>query len=292
MTSSLKNIFFLLRVKQWVKNFFILFPLIFAGNLYDPEAFALSCVALMGFCFISSSGYIFNDLLDYQKDRLHPHKSSRPLSTGAVSRSFAVVFALLLLFFGLSICRLVNQSVLLVAVLYILLHIAYNLVIKNTVILDVIFIALGFQIRIWAGSLAISILPSVWLQMCVFVLALFLGFTKRRYEMSFLKDSAKEHRLVLSHYTSYLLDQMIIICSTLAIVFYGLYTISNDVVSKLGHYNMVYSVAFVIYGIFRYLYLIHVRKKGRDPVEIFLSDGPLFFNICLWVVFIIFMIYR
>ena len=153
-------------------------------------------------------------------------------------------------------------------------------------ILDVLTVAFGFQLRIWAGSVAIGVMPSLWLQMCVFVLALFLGFTKRRYEITVLKLDGPSHRKVLSHYTSYLLDQLIMICATLAIVFYGLYAISAEIVARIGGYEMFYSTGFVIYGIFRYLYLIHVKKLGDDPGDILLSDIPLITNILLWIGFV------
>jgi len=288
---QIKNILHLMRIKHWSKNFFIYFPLIFSGQLFREGAFFQATFSLLGFCFLSSSIYILNDLLDSENDKHHPHKSGRPLSREAISRTFAIVLSLFFLIAGLCVCSLINFGVLLMGVLYILLHVVYNIYAKNVVILDVIFIAMGFQIRIWAGALAIDVAPSVWLQMCVFVLALFLGFVKRSLELKFLKDSAQKHRIVLSHYTSYLLDQIIIICSTLAIVFYGLYTISSDVVLKLGSYDMVYSVAFVIYGIFRYLYLAHVKRQGDEPSDILFSDRPIFWCVFLWIVSIVWMIY-
>jgi len=177
-----------------------------------------------------------------------------------------------------------------VAVGYILLHLIYNLYTKKIVILDVIFIALGFQVRIWAGSLAAGVFPSVWLQMCVFVLALFLGFIKRRHELIVLKDRAKEHRVVLGHYTSYLLDQIIMICATLTVVFYGLYAISPEIALRFKGHGMVYSIVFVLYGIFRYIYLVHVKRRGGDPGELIMTDLPLVLSIILWLTYIIVLI--
>jgi 4-hydroxybenzoate polyprenyltransferase len=166
------------------------------------------------------------------------------------------------------------------------LHILYNLWAKNVVILDVFFIAFGFQIRIWVGSLAIGGMPSEWLQMCVFVLSLFLGFTKRRSELSALKEKAVEHRQALLEYNLYLLDQIIMITSTLTVVFYGLYTISQDIMTRLGNYHMVYSLGFVIFGVFRYLYLVHVKKLGDEPGELILRDIPMIINLVLWLGYI------
>ncbi len=284
MKNKIKDFAALLRVKQWVKNTFIFFPMIFAGQMFSPVLLLNSLIVFFGFCLVASGMYMLNDLLDMERDRLHPQKCHRPLAKGSVTKSFAKVLMLLLLVMGLWTLAIVSKSVFGVAVFYIFLHFAYNFYAKQVVLLDAFFVAIGFQIRILVGSLAVDVTPSVWLQMCVFLLALFLGFTKRRYEISSLKERASEHRSVLAHYTSYLLDQIIIICSTLAIVFYGLYTISHEITQRLGNYNMTYSVVFVMYGIFRYLYLIHVKKLGDDPGEMLFHDKPLLINVLLWII--------
>jgi 4-hydroxybenzoate polyprenyltransferase len=281
----------LLRVKQWVKNAFILFPLIFSGNLMNAVSLFNNLVTLVGFCFISSSVYILNDYIDRDKDKFHPTKSQRPLAQTKIPVSIIGLIVISLMTLGLFIISIASPIILIPAVVYILIHIVYNLIAKNIVILDVIFIAIGFQVRIWAGALACSVLPSVWLQLCVFVLALFLGFTKRRYELSTLKNSASEHRSVLAHYTSYLLDQIIIISSTLAIIFYSLYTISPELTARIGNHNMIYSITFVIYGMFRYLYLVHVKKLGDDPGEILFHDKSLWITVLGWIVYICVLLY-
>lgn len=292
MKEKIKFVSELLRVKQWVKNTFIFFPALFGGQLQEFSLLLNCLIAYVGFCLVSSGLYILNDYLDRDKDRLHPKKAQRPLARSKIDRNVLTSLIIGLIAIGLVICNQVNQSVLTIAVIYIFIHLGYNFYAKRVVLLDVAFIAAGFQIRIWAGALASSIFPSVWLQMCVFLLALFLGFTKRRYELSTLKDKASEHRSVLSHYTSYLLDQIIIICSTLAITFYGLYTISFDIVHRVGNQNMVYSVAFVIYGIFRYLYLVHVKKLGDEPGEVLATDTPLLINVLLWIFYVGFLLYN
>ena len=281
----------LLRVKQWVKNAFIFFPLIFAGRIFSHDLLLNCILTFIGFCATSSSLYILNDFLDAKKDRLHPKKGDRALAQSKFNKPTLIAVILILLALGLFICKQVDEMVLSIALFYAAINLIYNLYTKQIVILDVIFIAVGFHLRIWAGAMAAQTFPSVWLQLCVFLLALFLGFTKRRHEISTLKDRASEHRSVLAHYTSYLLDQIIIICSTLAIVFYGLYTISPDIVNRIGNQNMVYSVAFVIYGIFRYLYLVHVKKLGDDPGEVLLSDWPLLISIILWILYVGILIY-
>lgn len=289
-----RNFFYLtklFRIKQWVKNAFIFFPLLFSGNLFQQGPLGRTAVTFIGFCLVASSVYILNDFLDRKKDRLHPKKSHRPLAQNLIPPWTVIILIISTMALGLWVTLTVDPLILYTAVFYILVHLIYNFYTKNVVILDVIFVAIGFQVRVWAGSFAAGVMPSVWLQLCVFLLALFLGFTKRRHEIATLKDQAAEHRLVLAHYTTYLLDQIIIICSTLAIVFYGLYTISADMGGRGTHHNMIYSVGFVIYGMFRYLYLVHVRKLGDDPGEVMFSDKPLMGNIILWIFYSIVILY-
>jgi len=281
----------LLRVKHWVKNTFIFFPLIFSGQLFEGQLLVKNLFVFMGFCLVSSSLYVLNDFLDMKQDRVHPKKAMRPLAQKHINPLAITALIIALLTAGFFLCQKGGNITLLIVGIYILLNLTYNFYTKKIVIMDVISIAFGFHLRIWAGAAASQILPSVWLQMCVFLLALFLGFTKRRYEISTLKSRASEHRSVLAHYTAYLLDQIIIICSTLAIIFYGLYTISPEIINRLGNQNIVYSLVFVIYGIFRYLYLIHVRKLGDDPADVLFSDMPLMTCIILWVCFISTLIY-
>lgn len=291
MANTLVLIIRLLRIKQWVKNAFIFFPLIFSGRLFIKDLIIDCGWAFLGFSLISSSLYILNDFLDMREDLLHPKKAKRPLAQQSFPKGIIFFSILFLELMGLLICKGVGELILFIGVIYILIHLIYNFLAKRIVIIDVLFIALGFHLRIWSGAFAAQTFPSVWLQLCVFLLALFLGFTKRRYEIATLKEKAHEHRKVLAHYTSYLLDQIIIICSTLAIVFYGLYTISTDIINRIGNNNMIYSLVFVIYGIFRYLYLVHVRKLGDDPSDVLFHDLPLLFNILLWILYVSLVIY-
>lgn len=291
MKTKIQFICDLLRVKQWVKNTFIFFPLIFSGQLFAPNKLQNCILAFLGFCLIASALYIFNDYRDRHQDRLHPKKSQRPLAKAKFTEVQIALMILSLGGTGIIVCAQVNPLLILTAFLYIGISLIYNFVAKFIVIIDVIFVALGFHIRVWAGAMACDIVPSVWLQMCIFILALFLGFTKRRHEITTLGHDAASHRGVLSHYTTYLLDQIILICSTLAIVFYGLYTMSPDMINRVGHSKMIYSVVFVIYGIFRYLYLSHVKKQGDDPGEVLASDSPLLINVLLWILFICYLLY-
>ena len=286
----MRSFFELLRYRQWVKNIFLIFPLIFSGQFIEWALWIECLKGIVAFCLISSSMYIINDIVDLKADQLHPHKSKRPIASGKISFSTALVVSFVVLILGLAVSNQLGREFFFYSIGYILLNVLYNIRAKHIVIVDTLMVAFGFQIRILAGCAADQILPSLWLLMCVFVLALFLGFTKRRYEIFTLKAEAVNHRGVLEHYTPYLLDQLINISSSLAIVFYGLYTISAEVVQRIGGYEMFYSTPFVIYGIFRYLYLIHVRKLGGEPEDILLSDLPLFVDILLWIIFVVLVI--
>ena len=276
----------LFRVKQWIKNFFIIIPFIFSGRFLEGDLWIVCFKTMLGFSFIASAFYILNDVIDRDNDRLHPMKSKRPIAAGRISVGKAIICAVLSLGVGALLIGSLDRSVWVMVFLYIFVQIIYNVLTKHWVILDVLTVAAGFLIRVWIGALAIGVVPSMWLHLCVFVLALFLGFTKRRYELATLRSRASGHRSVLSEYTVRFLDQMIIICSTLAIVFYSLYTISAEVTHRIGHAGLLYSVGFVIYGIFRYLYLVHVKKMGDDPGDLLLRDGPLLLNICAWLTFV------
>ncbi len=281
----------LLRPKQWVKNTFIFFPIIFSGQIAEQALWGKTLLTFIGFCCAASSMYIFNDFLDLRKDQFHPKKANRPLAKLNIPTPMLALIILGFMFIGIYLCQQVNPAVLMTAIGYLTINLIYNLGIKQMVILDVIFIALGFQVRIWAGAFAVDVIPSEWLQLCVFLLALFLGFNKRRHELENLKETASLHRKVLGDYSIQLLDQLILISATLAIVFYGLYTISPEILMRMGNHRMVYSLIFVIYGLFRYLFLVHVKKIGDDPGEILLQDKPLMINIFLWIAYLVVLLY-
>lgn len=273
----------ILRIRQWGKNLFIISPLIFSGHFYNFVLWQQCILTTIGFCLISSGMNIFNDIFDIQEDRAHPQKSQRPLAAGTISLLTAQVLVIICLLTGLFLCILQGKNVFILASSFILSHFLYNIWTKHIAIVDVLTGALGFQIRIWAGAVAGHIIPSVWLQICMFVLALFLGFTKRRCDFTYLKQPQ-------ALYTEHFLDQMIIICSTLSIVLYGLYAVSPEVTSRLHGYTMFYSIAFVVYSIFRYLFLLYIKKLDSDPSEVLLLDTSMVVNIVLWVFSIILII--
>ena len=294
MTKSIGLISFwlqLLRVKQWIKNAFIFFPLIFSGRVLEDRLTLKTAIVFLGFSLVASALYIINDLIDRKKDKLHPKKAQRILTASNLNKNFIFALVGALQITGVYILIRIEPLLVFPIGIYILVNLLYNLFAKRIVLLDVMFIAFGFHLRIWTGAIAVSIIPSVWLQLCVFLLALFLGFTKRRNEFSILKERAYEHRAVLSHYTISMLDQVIIICSTLAIVFYGLYTISPEITQRYGGSKMIFSIIFVIYGMFRYLYLMHVKQLGDDPSEVLLTDFPLLFCVLSWICYLIVVLY-
>jgi 4-hydroxybenzoate polyprenyltransferase len=281
----------LIRMEQWIKNGFVVMPIIFSGRLFNPYELIRVIIATGAFCLLSSSVYILNDLKDLDCDKLHHKKRNRPLAAGLIKIPQAVFISLILLLISLVLFYIVGKKTFFVAALYFMLNIFRNNVLKKVVLLDVISIAIGFEFRVWAGSVCLNILPSIWLQFCVFVLAIFLGFIKRRHEKVSLYDKAAEHRGVLVHYTAYFLDQMIMISATLCIVFYSLYVLSEEVTRRVGGGHIAYTLPFVVYGVFRYLYLVHVKKLGGDPGEILLRDFSFTLNTLLWISSIIFILY-
>lgn len=287
----IRNILSLLRVRQWLKNGFVLFPLVFSGQIFMRSSIERAWIGFASFCLLVSAFYIINDILDLKKDRLHPGKMKRPLAAGVIGLPFAWLAVALCLFSGFFIAVGLDGDFLPVAFFYCLLQVSYNFGVKKIVLWDVIFVAFGFLLRVWAGAEAINVSISFWLLICVFVLALFLAFVKRRNEMSSLGEAAVQHREVLRHYSIYLLDQFILLTAVCAIVFYSLYTISPDVLARVGGYRMVPSVVFVIYGIMRYFYLAHVKKFGGDPTELLLQDRPLLCAVVCWGVYICYALY-
>ncbi len=273
------------RPKQWIKNFFIFAPLIFSQNLFDVPLLIRSAIAFAAFCLLSSSLYILNDIRDLDEDRHHPIKSMRPLASGEISKTQAwLAFGvLLILSIGVSFLFL-NQKFMFAALIYVILQFSYSYGLKHVIILDVFIIAAGFIIRVIAGGFVINIQISDWLLICTLLLALFLALSKRRHEMILLGEDAVNHRPILREYSPYLLDQMIAVVTASTVIAYCLYTISEETVSKFGSTELIYTVPFVIYGIFRYLYLIHQRAQGGTPETLIIKDKPLLLDVFLWIV--------
>jgi 4-hydroxybenzoate polyprenyltransferase len=283
----------LLRVHQWTKNLVLFAGVLFAQEFTHWPQLARAGVGFLLFCLLSSSVYILNDLADLEQDRRHPQKRHRPLAAGTFPVSGAVVLAA-----GLGLGGLVGSFVLrrefgTVAALYFGLNLLYSWRLKRVVLLDVLLIAIGFVLRAVAGVEALR--PpaelSPWLLVCTFFLALFLAVAKRRHERMLLEEGAGQHRATLAEYPPALLDQLIAVVTGTTILAYTIYTVSPQTVAKVGGAELVYTVPFVVYGIFRYLYLVFYRGEGGAPAEVLLTDGPLLLNILLWVGAILVILY-
>lgn len=286
----------LMRPDQWTKNLVLFAGLIFAGDLGDGALALLAVRGFLVFCLLSGASYILNDLVDIKRDRLHPEKSTRPLASGELSATLAAVTAVVAaagaLLWAYSICTGFGHT----ALAYLTLNVVYTLLLKRMVILDVMSIAVGFVLRavasveVLAGSEP-GIELSPWLLVCTFFLALFLGLGKRRNEVQRLGDSAAKHRATLEHYPPALMDALIGVVTAATVVSYAIYTIWPGTVEKVGSHHLVYTVPFVVYGIFRYLYLMVAMGSGGKPSRILVTDVPLGVNILLWVGVVVFVIY-
>lgn len=280
-----------MRPAQWQKNFFIFAALIFAQKFFDSLLLLKTFAAFFIFCILSGSLYILNDLNDVEEDKLHPKKSKRPIASGDISKNQALflffIFSLVCLF--LAYC--LNRYFFIAALIYFALQIAYSIKLKHVVILDVFVVAAGFVIRVIAGGLVIEVPLSSWLLVCTMLLALFLSMSKRRHELLLLENNASEHRPILMEYSPYLLDQMIAVVTASTLIAYCLYTISGETIEKFGTKNLVLTSPFVLYGIFRYLYLIHQKGKGGSPEELIIKDKPLLIDILLWIGSVVLILY-
>ena len=287
----IKDIILAMRPHQWTKNFFIYAALIFSQNIFNLPLLVKTTIAFSAFCLISSALYIFNDLKDLAEDKLHPLKSKRPIASGKIKKSTAILMIVILGLLGFSSAFTLNKNYFIIILVYFLIQMAYSIKLKHIVILDVFVVALGFLIRVVAGGLAIEVSLSSWLLICTILLALFLALSKRRHELVLLEDEASDHRPILEEYSPYLLDQMIAVVTASTVIAYCLYTISEETVTKFGTKNLIFTVPFVLYGIFRYLYLIHQKSEGGSPEALLVKDKPLLIAIFLWIVTAVIILY-
>lgn len=283
-------IFVSLRPKQWIKNLLVFAALFFSekGLIFSWEAWVYTVIGFMTFCGLSGSVYILNDLIDVSKDRLHPVKSLRPLASGQLSVKDAKASLLLILIISLFVAWKISGLFFGVALGYFMLNLAYSFKLKRIVILDVMCIALGFVLRAVAGvgalkTLSPEIYISHWLVLATFMLAMFLGLAKRRQEIVNHEENAVKQRGVLADYSPEYIDQMTSILATVAIITYTFYTVSSDTVTKFGTTHLVYTVPIALYGILRYLYLIHLEDEGENPTDLIIGDKPLFFCGIIWI---------
>ena len=287
MSQRLVPLIRLLRPHQWLKNGFVFVGLLFGHAWGDPLRLHAALFAFAAFCLLSSGVYVMNDLFDREQDRLHPVKRHRPLAAGSVSVPAALVLLVACLAGGFALVLLGGNAAPWLFFAYVALNVAYTLGLKHVVVLDVFLIAAGFMLRILAGTLGLSIAPSQWLLLCGLMLTLFLGFAKRRAELNALSGQGSGHRRVLEHYSASLLDQMMSVATAGTIVSYSLYTVSPDTVALHGTRGLIYTVPFVLYGMFRYLFLLHRRGGGGDPAQLLLSDPHLLASLAGWLALVI-----
>lgn len=287
----IKDIIQSMRPHQWTKNFFVYAALIFSQNIFNLPLLLKTTIAFSAFCLISSALYVFNDLKDLEEDKLHPLKSKRPIASGKIKKSTAILMIVVLGLLGFSSAFTLNKNYFIIILVYFLIQMAYSIKLKHIVILDVFVVALGFLIRVVAGGLAIEVSLSSWLLICTILLALFLALSKRRHELVLLEDGASDHRPILEEYSPYLLDQMIAVVTASTVIAYCLYTISEETVTKFGTTNLIFTVPFVLYGIFRYLYLIHQKSEGGSPEALIVKDKPLLIDIFLWIATAVVILY-
>lgn len=280
--SGLKYLVLAMRPKQWTKNSMLFLGLIFSLNLRNPGLVALTVASFVLFCLLSSAIYLVNDLVDLEKDRKHPLKRMRPLASGKLAPPLAILAAFALFVIAIPLSFAINYRFGLVAVAYVVLMLAYSYGLKHIVLVDVFAIAGGFVLRAVAGAEAIDVPISPWLYVCTVLGALFIGLSKRRHELILLNDNAPTHRKILDEYSPAMLDQMISIVTATTIMAYSLYTFSAE---NLPRNNaMMLTIPFVLYGAFRYLYLVHLKNAGGTPEEILLQDKPLLLDIVLWLI--------
>jgi 4-hydroxybenzoate polyprenyltransferase len=282
-----------MRPKQWMKNVFFVFPaIIFDRQLGDPNALLRVVLAAILLILMSGTVYIINDLVDIEKDKQHPKKKNRPLPSGELPIRLAIIAAILIPSLTLFLAFQLDLSLTIVLIVYLLIQIAYSFVLKNIVLIDVLTVTSGFVLRILAGVVVINVANfSPWLYACSGLLALFLAVGKRRQELVTLGEHAKQTRPIFEHYNLALLDDMMRFVTTSTFITYLLYTIEVDAGKVYGIQLALITVPFVLYGLLRYLYLIHVRNEGSAPDEVLLKDRPLQLTIIAWGISFISLLY-
>lgn len=274
-----------MRPHQWLKNGFVLTGLLFGHAWDDPLMVQRALLTMVAFCLAASATYAVNDVLDRALDAEHPARSRRPVAAGRISPRAALLLALLLVTSALLVGAAVTPTVVVILLAYLALTLAYSLRLKTIVILDVFLLATGFMLRIMGGTLGIGIPPSRWLVLCGLMLSLFLGFSKRRAELAWAGGGERRggHRAVLRHYSPILLDQMMVVTASASVMGYALYSVSPETQRLHGTANLIYTLPIVIYGIFRYMYLLHNAGRGSDAASDLLTDRPLAAAVVAWI---------
>lgn len=279
-----------MRPKQWTKNVFVWAALVFDRKLFQTQYLLPTLAGFAVFCLLSSAVYLINDLVDIEQDRQHPVKRNRPLASGQLHKSVAVIAAILIIALCVPAAFALNAAFGVISLVYLGLMVVYSFYLKNHVIVDVMTIAAGFVLRVAGGVVLVNVERfSPWLYICMTLLALFLGFSKRRHELALLAENANNHRAILDQYSLQFLDEMINVVASSTVIAYSLYTFFAPNVP--ANHTMMLTIPFVLYGIFRYLYLIHIKQEGGSPEELLLKDKPFFLNVVLFGVAVIIVMY-
>jgi 4-hydroxybenzoate polyprenyltransferase len=282
----------LLRPLQWLKNGFVFTPLIFSKHLFEKEYNGKSIMAFVAFCLASSLVYVINDIVDREADKLHPQKKNRPIASGKISVPFAIGIAIILGALSLYVAQLLPIQFLYTILVYIAIQFAYSFSLKHIVILDLFIIATGFMLRVFGGALAIQVVISHWIVITTLFLSLFLAASKRRAELVMIqKQNIETKRRVLQDYSVSFLDSLLIITTTGMAISYSLYTMAERTISVFGSEYLIFTTIFVLFGIFRYLYLVIVKEEGENPTGILTKDAPMAINLLLWVITCVAIIY-
>src|SRR6202521_2435716 len=288
---ALSNLIISLRPDQWTKNLLVFAALVFARKLFDLASVAAALAAFVIFCFLSGVVYLVNDVMDRDSDRRHPLKSRRPIAAGELPIVTALTAAGLLCAVSLAAAFTLGWRFGAVASVYVSLLVLYSGLLKHLVIIDVLTVAIGFVLRAVAGAVAIDVLISRWLLVCTILLALFIALAKRRHELVLLGGDASGHRGILGEYSPYLLDQMIVVVAASTLIAYIFYSISDDTAAKFDTEWLGLTIPFPLYGIFRYLYLVHQREGGGSPSDLLLTDRPLLVCVAVWALAVALIIY-
>lgn len=280
-----------LRVPQWVKNGFVFAALIFSRSITDWHRNLRVAEGAFLFCLISSAVYLFNDIRDAPEDRNHPVKKLRPLASGRLSPGVASVAAVVLAGLSLSGAWVLDHTFFIIIAAYAVINVLYSWVLKRVMLLDVFVISAGFVLRVVSGGVIIHVEISSWLVVCATLLALFLALSKRRHELVTLGREAANHRSSLANYSPYFLDQLIAIVTASTVMSYALYTLSPDAQAKFPGRRLELTIPFVLFGIFRYLYLVHQNEEGGNPTRLLFTDLVLLSVVLIWAASVIFIIY-
>jgi 4-hydroxybenzoate polyprenyltransferase len=282
----------LIRIPQWIKNFFVFVPLLFSLHLFDKNYFILSLKAFVVFSLASSFVYVINDIIDIEADRAHPKKKNRPLASGRIKKSSAIILAIILLLVVLSSYFFFNFPFVLFLYSFLILNILYSFFFKHIVILDIFSIAAGFSIRVLAGAAAIDVPVSSWLILTTMFISLFLGVMKRHSELVQVADSNKVTRKVLAEYSTNFTNQMATVAASGVIICYALYTVSQRTVSVFNTENLIYTTPFVVFGIFRYMYLEYQNNQAENTTQVMMTDIPMIVTVISYAIVTVLIIYK